>query len=577
MPNLTFNTPLLKRIALLFACIWLIVIQVHGRDLVDSLIKELPKATDTNKVILLYTISGNYYSSDPEQGIQYGKQALELSSSLKWTKGMAWSLNKIGTNYWAMSDYSKALEYDIEALRYMEQTTDKDAIAQILGNIGIVYGDLGNYSKALDYEQRAVDIFSMSGNKTGLLKNYGNMGAVYASITNYAKALELYFKALKIAEELGDKKGIAINLNNLGNAYRFQENYATALEYEFKALKIFKEVNEKNSVGWTYRNIGELYILRREYTSALQYSLEALNIFNELDDHNGKATMLNDIGNNYSLQKEFGNALDYYLRALKIYKQYDLKMGIPYSLCNIGQNYLNVAKSRLSGVETNTVSKDGDLSLAIDYLQQSIQGSKEIGDQEVLLEATNNLSQAYKLAGDYKKAIESYTEYSTLRDSVYSAKSKVAIANLEIIRELDKKGQEMQIKDKQLQVSELMLAKTRTERYLYITCVVLLVVVVAFVVKSLRSERLSVQSLSKEKKKNLAHIEAQNAVLRQIAFDQSHRIRGAVVTILGLVNLFNHEDPEDENNKIVIDGVASVTKELDTIVKDVMTRLNTVT
>lgn len=569
----TLNMWLVNRIALLFVCVWLVGSQVRGHDTIDSLIKELPKATDTNKVILLYTISGAYYTTDPGQGVKYGQQAFELASSLKWVKGMAWAFNKMGTNYWAMSDYNKALEYNQHALEYMRQTSDKDGIAQISGNIGIVYGDLGNYAKALDYEQNAVDIFTESGNKTGLLKNYGNMGAVYASITNYAKALELYFKALKIAEELGDRKGIAINLNNLGNAYRFQENYTTALEYEFKALKIFKEVDEKNSVGWTYRNIGELYILRLEYARALQYNLEALDIFNELADQNGKATMLNDIGNNYSLQKNYAKALEYYLKALGVYQQYNLQMGIPYSLCNIGQNHLNVAKSSAG----NVAGMNAELTKAIDYLQRSIKGSRDIGDKDVLLEAMSALSEAYKLSGDYKKAIESYTDYSVLRDSVYSAKSKVAIANLEIIRELDKKGQEMQIKDKQLQVSELMLAKTRTERYLYITCVVLLVVVVAFVVKSLRSERQSVRSLSKEKKKNLAHIEAQNAVLRQIAFDQSHRIRGAVVTILGLVNLFNHEDPEDPNNKIVIDGVASVTKELDAIVKDVVGKLNTVT
>ncbi len=569
----------LKLLLLIFVCALLHSgAHAQGGNAIDSMIRELPAVKDTNKASLLYTISGTYYNTDPELGIKYGQQGLELSMALNWTKGIAWSHNKIGTNYWAMSEYSKALEHDLEALRYMQQTSDKDAIAQILGNIGIVYGDLGNYSKALDYEQKAVDIFIASHNRIGLLKNYGNMGAVYASITNYAKALEFYFKALKIAELLGDKKGIAINLNNLGNAYRFQENYATALEYEFKALDIFRAAGEKGSVGWTYRNIGELYILKQEYAKALQYNLQALEIFNTLSDQKGRATMLNDIGNNYSVQKSFDKALDCYLKALKIFTQYDLKMGVPYSNYNIGQNYLNIIKNRMGkeAIASGATSRDNNLTIAIDYLQKSIKGCREIGDQDVLLEATNDLSQAYKLAGDYKKAIESYTEYSMLRDSVYSAKSKVAIANLEIIRELDKKGQEMQIKDKQLQVSQLQLSKTKTERYLYIACVILLVVVVILVVKSLQSERQSVLSLSKEKKKNLAHIEAQNAVLRQIAFDQSHRIRGAVATILGLANIFNHEEPDDPNNKVVIDGVASVTKELDTIVRDVMSKLNTV-
>ncbi len=77
-----------------------------------------------------------------------------------------------------------------------------------------------------------------------------------------------------------------------------------------------------------------------------------------------------------------------------------------------------------------------------------------------------------------------------------------------------------------------------------------------------------------EQRKHLLKIEQQNTALREIAFIESHRVRGPVATILGLQQLFNTDDPADPINKEIIDGIIKVTNDLDVIIREVVRKSN---
>ena len=79
-----------------------------------------------------------------------------------------------------------------------------------------------------------------------------------------------------------------------------------------------------------------------------------------------------------------------------------------------------------------------------------------------------------------------------------------------------------------------------------------------------------------EQRKHLLKIEEQNTALREIAFIESHKVRGAVATIMGLEQLFNHEDFTDPVNKIIIDGISRTTKDLDLIIREVVLKSNAI-
>lgn len=74
---------------------------------------------------------------------------------------------------------------------------------------------------------------------------------------------------------------------------------------------------------------------------------------------------------------------------------------------------------------------------------------------------------------------------------------------------------------------------------------------------------------TEEKLKNLNYELIQhNKNLQQFAFITSHNLRAPVANILGLVGLYNQNDPIDPINKIVIENLYKAANNIDTIVKD---------
>src|SRR5580765_466408 len=74
--------------------------QKRGQERIDSLLAETHSANkDTNKVHLLIDLSFTYNSIDPDAGIKYGQEALDLAKKLNWKKGIADANRALGVNY----------------------------------------------------------------------------------------------------------------------------------------------------------------------------------------------------------------------------------------------------------------------------------------------------------------------------------------------------------------------------------------------------------------------------------------------------------------------------------------------
>ncbi|MBS1586537.1 MAG: PAS domain S-box protein [Bacteroidetes bacterium] len=73
-----------------------------------------------------------------------------------------------------------------------------------------------------------------------------------------------------------------------------------------------------------------------------------------------------------------------------------------------------------------------------------------------------------------------------------------------------------------------------------------------------------------DEKKKMLKIEAQNEVLKEIAWLQSHKVRGPVASILGLAQLFNYSDPSDPMNQEILEGIKFASTGLDNIIREVV-------
>ena len=73
-----------------------------------------------------------------------------------------------------------------------------------------------------------------------------------------------------------------------------------------------------------------------------------------------------------------------------------------------------------------------------------------------------------------------------------------------------------------------------------------------------------------EQRKHLLRIEEQNTALREIAFIESHKVRGPAATIMGLAQVFNNGENTVEENKEIIEAILTATYQLDTIIREVV-------
>jgi PAS domain S-box-containing protein len=70
--------------------------------------------------------------------------------------------------------------------------------------------------------------------------------------------------------------------------------------------------------------------------------------------------------------------------------------------------------------------------------------------------------------------------------------------------------------------------------------------------------------------RRVEHIEKQNQQLRQIAWTQSHHVRGPLARILALSNLLKEESGISEEQKQMLDHLTASALELDSAIKDII-------
>jgi adenylate cyclase len=438
----------------------------RGQERVDSLLSELPKAKeDTNKAHLLGLITASYSRLDPDKGIEYGEQGLELARKLGWKHGEVDLNIDIANNYNEKSDYHEALQYYTAALTMAEMLDDKSSMAVASLNMANVYTDLGDYVQSLASYMKALHICEELRDTDRIAITTGNIGAYYAVQKNSGKALEWLNKALKLYEQSGDKRSSIGVLNNIGVVYKELGNYDTALLIFSRALKTAEETGSKQSILFATGNIGNVYSKQKKYKEALSCFAKAMTIAEERGD------------------------------------KYSFAIGVKVT----GETYLDMVRSPDDKEGYGRVSNmsSGYLQKAIYYLNKAAEMHKSLGTIGELPDTYKNLSEAYKLSGNYKAATESYEQCLLYKDSVFNKENTEKITRLEVEGEYQRKQLADSLKNVETKkFNALKLQKQKTYTYIGAGVVLLLLGFSFFIVKNNKQLTVQKSKLSEEKLKS---------------------------------------------------------------------------
>jgi tetratricopeptide (TPR) repeat protein len=376
-------------VLLLFCCLPVF----SQQELADSLKRVMGFSNDTTRVGMLLKLSEAYMKFSPKKAVDPANEAAILAVQLGNDTLEAKSLTMIGRVNYKIGNFTLAISNLEKAEKlYLQLGLDRSAglVAITMANC---YHDKGNYNESLHHSFEAYKIFENAGDKSGMSGALIASGNVYRMIKNYNKAIADYEKALALSKEGGDLKNQASSLNNLSNAYGDKGD------------------NEK----------------------AIAYLEESRKIYEKLDDKFNLAKVLNNIGSVYDDTKRFDLATDYYLQSLEIRKQIGDKRGMATSLANLGKVALEEDKP----------------DKAVDYLNRSLELARKAGALDLQMQILEYLSDSYVKLHDPEKALEFYTQFSSLKDSVFNENLSESIAEMQARFDVEKAESETRAQQKE--------------------------------------------------------------------------------------------------------------------------------
>lgn len=478
---------------------------------IDKLKSDLFHHTQNNseKVDLLTGLANKYFTIDNDTALYYINNALKLSESINYKKGVAKSFKLIGTYNYYNFDYPKALESYKKSLNLYEEIEDDKGISKCLHNIGFIYWKQNNHEKSLEYYNKSLLLFEVLGDNPSIADCLNNIGLIYWNLGEYDKALEYYDQSLAVFEELNNKRGIAQCLFNIGQIYRSRGNYPVALDYCNKSLLIVEELGDKKRIAQRLNLIGLIHSHQNNYTLAIESYSESLQLNEEIQEREGKASCLNNLGNIYKQKGELDQAIKSYNEALNIFEEIKFQSGVATALTNIGlihttkENYslaleylfkaLNVNEeivdyenlSYINGGIADVYLLTNELEKALNYAQKSLKTALKLGILIKQKESYQLLSAIYAALKTYDKAYENHLLYKELNDRIFNEANIRKMAQLEYQYEFDKAKQLIALEQQKKDV--ITAEKSKRQRILITAFILGFILMTVFVVLIFRS------------------------------------------------------------------------------------------
>jgi class 3 adenylate cyclase/Tfp pilus assembly protein PilF len=360
---------------------------------------------------------------------------------------------------------------------------------RILQNISFEYLDT-DPDKGLLWAQRELALAKKIGWRKGEGLGYNMIGQQHQMKGDYPEALEAFFTALKINEQVGTKLGVCYSLNMIGAVYDDTKQYGKALKYYTRSLDIATEIGRKNRMQAAFGNRGSLYKKLGRYKEALADLERSRALAEELGDMVNVEIAISNIGGVYHAMGRDAMAVAYYHRAMLLAREIDDKLGVGLNMGNMAESHVAIAKSTTPTPPDSLVppGREANLSLAVRYLKEAINICQETKYKEGILNLAQTLSDAYALQGDSAGALRAYKLFTSMKDSLYTLANNKQMGILETKRALE-------LKDKDIEIGKLKVAAKRTERYVFISGIVLLLVIMTIMFRSYKL-------LSEEKKRS---------------------------------------------------------------------------
>lgn len=440
----------------------------------------------------------------------------------------------------------------------------------------------------------------------------------------FSEAILYAHVSLRWATKIGDSYCKASCFRILSDVYNKETRYDSALHYKIQALAIYQQLRNHALANLMNYQIGNLYFDVNDYDQAKVF----LDEFLQRDTRHHMANTLrayNRIGRIYHFWGRYDIAVGYFEHAATLANRYNMPQWELTAKGNIGKVYFKQKKYReaiplleasyLSALEYRDTSRAiiDNCTLAETYLNMSNRQkmAELLSEVEKLTDAAIVSAEAklvyircrylYAKSGDNTQTtLQLLEEYKQLSDSLnsYSYQKKleqVRTLNAAAVQQfknelMEKKAESVEQERNLLLIGSLLFASVVIPLLFFLVRlnrkrrranlelnrsqyeVSLKNKLLEEQNRQIAAQAANLEQMVKERTRDLEStikgLNSHNKDLEQFSYIVSHNIRSPITQILGLISIFNANQPDDPVNLEVLKNLQKSAANLDQVIKD---------
>lgn len=385
--------------------------------------------------------------------------------------------------------------------------------------------------QSIEYGLQSVEIGLANEDYLRVAEAYSFIGVSFRILGNYSEALDFFYKGLELAKlhQIKEQEGFAYI--NIANLLIYQEFYNGALENLDKALTIAQTINNQQMLSYVYLNTGRSLLLKGEYDEALEKLFLSLKIRKELNLPEQQAVSFKYIGDAYFEKKNLDEALRNYELSLKVV-DHEMDKDL------IANLYVKIAEIYLGKKDLNKAKQNAEKSLKI---------ARAIGARLLIRDSFRVLSQVNLLKGNYREASDMMSCIIAYNDTLFNQKLSEKIFNLEYQYIKEIKEAEIDLLNKDIQINELMLTRTKLISLSLVVIIILITGILIYYLQTSKYRKKQNKLLQKQKEQ----LSLANQTKDKMFLIIGHDLRGPVGSLIPLLDLLLSEEEIKKNEKLV--------------------------